>query len=248
MQPLYKGVSPFMKKFIIVSLILLLIIAVFVGCLRKKPQSAASETPQPESQAQPETSITEPVEPSEPPASAPDESETPEETAKVLLDSLSNLDKGKVDELIGQYFGGQSIPEEYLDLLGPISERVTYKIGDTRIDGDKAEVDIAVTSVDAQSAINSIMPAAVTHLAVMQLTGKDVSNPEKILAEYASENIKWDSIQNIKTDCTLYLVTGADGEWKVDATNPENIGFANAISGGAVEVAKNLKSFADKYK
>lgn len=230
-----------MKKMLVVSLVLLVVL---VGCLRKSPQNPTPK--QPQAEPQPEASATEPASPD--PAPPQNKAETPDGAAELLLESISSLNQDKIDELIGQYFGGQTIPSEYISLLEPIAGHVTYKIGESRIDGDKAEVDIAVTSLDAQSAINSVMPGAVAHLAAMQLTGKDVSNPEKILTEYAAKNIKWDKTPTIKTDCTLYLVKGADGEWKADASNPDNLGFANAISGGAVEVANSLKAFADKYK
>lgn len=231
-----RRISYTMKKIFAVSLVLLIVLA---GCFRKTPQSAAPDSDSSEPAAVP--SASEP----EPPKS---KASTPEGAVEELFESIKNMDYDQINELVGQYFENQTLPEEYFLLLKPITERVSYKIGESRIDGDNAMVDISVTAVDAQKAVNSVMPGAVAHLAAMQLTGKDISNPEKIIAEYAADNIKWDSLPTIKTDTTLYLVMGADGDWKVDVSNPDNIDFVNAVSGGAIEVAKDLKSFAERYK
>lgn len=236
-----------MKKIFAIFIILAVVLIVMLsGCLRKIHLPFLPEA------SQEEPAESEPLPPPEPespePESEPEKAETPDGAAEILLENINNLSREQVDELIGQYFGGQALPDEYFALLMPISERLTYEIGEYKIDGDKASVNVSVTAVDAQSAINSVMPRAVAHLAAMQLTGKDISNPEKILAEYAANNIKWDEIPTIEKESTLYLAKGADGEWKVDAANPGNLDFANSISGGAIDVANNLKAFTDRYK
>lgn len=230
-----------MKKIFAISLILLIVSA---GCFRKSQPPVTTELAQPKSSSPPSAESSAP-EVSEP---AANRAATPDGAAEELFENISQLNQEQINELVGQYFDGQTLPDEYFCLLKPISEHISYRMGESRVDGDKAMVDISVTAVDAQKAINSVMPGAVAHLAAMQLTGKDISNPEKILAEYAASNIQWDSLPTIRTDTTLHLVMGADSEWKVDASNPDNIDFANAISGGAVDVAKNLKAFADRYK
>lgn len=236
-----------MKKIFAISTILAIVILVVLsGCLRKVPlpflpdsaQENAADT-EPDAIAEPESPAEESVEDA-PPA--------PDAAAAELLESISSLDRAEIDGLIAQYLGAQTLPDEYFALLKPISERLTYKVGTYEIDGDKAAVQVAVSAVDAQSAINSVLSRAVMHLAALQFTGKDVSNPEKLLAEYAAENIKWDEIPSIKTDATLYLVMDANGEWQVDAANPDNLAFANAVSGGAIDAANNLKSYIDRYK
>lgn len=205
----------------------------FPSCSRMSAPPEPSSAPAPQSEA--------------PSSSQPESSSsTPEEAAEKIMRQISKLDAEQVKELTDEYFAGQEIPEEYYSLLKPMSERVSYKIGNYSVDGDTAMVDVSVTAVDAQSAVNSVMPGAAAHIIVMQMTGKDVSHPEQILADYAAANIEWDTLPTIRTDATLYLIMGADGEWKVDASNPDNLGFLNAISGGGVEVAKNLQSFVER--
>lgn len=228
-----------MKK-IFASLLAFAILLMLPACskLPASQQPSATEsssTPPPKSEAS-----------SAPGRSQAESSSTPDAAAEELMQKISDLNADRINELAGEYFSSQQIPEEYYSLLKPMSERVSYKIGNYKVEGDKAMVDVSVTAVDAQSAINSVMAGAATHLIILQMTGKDVSNPEKIIAEYAAANIEWDSLPTIKTDATLYLITGADGEWKVDATNPDNIGFLNAISGGGVDVANNFQSFVDR--
>lgn len=229
-----------MKKIFAASLTLATLLA-FTACMKifsppdKPAPSESSSVPQSEA-----SSSSAPELPPEPSSS------TPESAAEKIMQQISGIDTSEIKALADEYFAGREIPEEYYSLLEPISERVSYEIGECTIDGDKAAVKVSVTAVDAQSAINSVMPGAATHLIIMQMTGKDVSNPEKILAEYAADNIKWDELPTIKTDTTLYLVKGADDEWKVDASNPDNLDFLNAVSGGGVEVAKSFQSLVER--
>lgn len=230
-----------MKKFFTLSLAVLLL---FAGCSffkwptdRSGSKSSAEEST-PKESSKPESQVSD---------KAPEE-QTPEEVAGELMESISTLDEDTIRALADVYFAGQSVPDTYYSILKPISERVTYEIGNCTIDGDKATVDMTITSVDAQGAINSILPGAVTHLAAMQITGKDMSNPEQILVEYAAKNINWDNLSTVTTDATLHLVKGSDGEWAVDANNPDNLGFANAISGGGIEVAQSLKDLVERFK
>ncbi len=240
-----------MKKIFALSFVVLVILA---GCVRKAPsgQSAPSSsspqaTPPKSSSSQPAKAEGSSIAPKSSSTSS-SEAQTPDKAAEELFENVSKLDREQINEIVGQYFVTQQMPEEYFSLLEPITKRVDYKINSSKVNGEKAQVDVSITAVDAQSAINSVMPGAIAHLAAMQLTGKDITNPEKILADYAAKNIDWDKIPTIKTDATLYLVMGADNEWKVDASTPDNLSFANAISGGAIDVAKNVKAFAERYK
>lgn len=231
-----------MRKLLTVCIVTLIPLVFLSGCLKKIP-TAQSE---PESAAQDPSSAPAQSEPAKPESS--DEASTPTGAADKLLSDLSDLDDERIVALAQEYFAMQSIPEEYYSVIKPLSERVSYKIGNYKINGDNAAVDIAVTAVDAEAAFSRIVPAAVAHLAVMQMTGKDVSNPEKIIAEYIAKNTDWDALPKIKTNTTLHLVMGADGEWKADASNPDNLDFANAVSGGALNVALNLKEVVARYK
>lgn len=227
-----------MKKTIAISLAMLIS---FAGCsmlqFPKQESNVKSEVVQPPQEPQPDSES--------PPPAVPD---TPDRAADKLLSNINELDDAQIDQLAQEYFSMQQFPEEYYDLIKPIAKRVTYKIGSAKIDGDKAAVDVSISAIDAQSAFNSVVPGAIAHLAALQITGKDISSPEKILAEYAAKNIKWDELPTIKTDSTLYLVIGADGEWKVDTNNPDNLEFVNAISGGAVNLAQSLTTFAERFK
>ncbi len=140
----------------------------------------------------------------------------------------------------------QEVPDAYLSLLKPITERVKFDVGKVTEENGKAKVEMTVTSVDAESALNSIVPGALAHLAALQLTGKDVSEPEKLLAQYAADNIAWDDAPTKKTETALHLIQDANGEWQIDVANPENVAFANAVTGGAITVAENLRSFLQR--
>lgn len=238
-----------MKKILSVLLALVTLLA-FSACSRifapKTPEASSSSAETP-SESPSESSAPQSEAPSS--SSAPPQEEssepTPEKAAEKIMEQISDLDMTQVQALADEYFAGQQIPEEYYVILKPISERVSYKIGEYEVTGDTAKVSVTVTSVDMQSALNSVLPGAATHFIIMQMTGKDVSRPEMIFAEYAAENIKWDELATKRTDTYLYLIKGADGEWKVDTSNSENVDFLNAVSGGGVELAKSFQSFVD---
>ncbi len=221
---------------------------IFTGCsirISREPSSSAPE--QAPAPAAPPSSSAAPPSSSKPePSSSAPSAATPEGAAEELINKISNLDDSTVKDLAGQYLSMQEVPDAYLSLLKPITERVEFDVGKvTEADG-KAGVGMTVTSIDAESALNSIIPGALAHMAALQLTGKDVSEPEKILAQYAADNIAWDAAPTIKTETVLYLIQDENGEWKVDAANPENVAFANAVTGGAISVAENLRAFLQR--
>lgn len=234
-----------MKKILAISFVMLMI---FAGCSVLKNPADDSDTNSKSPDKKTPSSSKESSKPESSAASKTAENKAPDKVAEELLDNMSSLDEAKIRELADTYFTGQSIPDAYYGVLKPISERMTYKIGDYKINGDKAEVNVTITSVDAQSAISSILPGAGAHLVAMQISGKDISNPEQILAEYAAKNITWDSLPTVTTKATLYLIKGDDGEWQIDSGNPDNYGFANAISGGGIEAAENLKGLVERFK
>jgi hypothetical protein len=229
-----------MKKAIAFSLAVLVL---FAGCSRLFSREAPSEAP-PQSSAPPASS--KPPEPPEP-EKEPDKT-TPQGAAEELLDKIVEIDEESVKELAAQYLSSQPVPDAYLELLTPITSRVTYDIGKAVIDGDEARVAVTVTSVDAESAIKGVIPGALAHFAALKLTGRDVSEPEKILAKYAADNIDWDNLPTVKTETTLHLVLDENGEWQVDAHNPDNMAFIDAVTGGAVSVAGELQSLAQNFQ
>jgi hypothetical protein len=230
-----------MKKAIAFSLAALML---FAGCSRLFTREAPSQAP-PKSEASPAPAPPAPA-PSKP-ESEPDKT-TPQGAAEGLLQEIVAIDEDSVKELAAKYLSSQPVPDAYIDLLTPITSRVTYDVGKATIDGGKARVAIAVTSVDAESAIKGVLPGALAHYAALQLTGRDVSEPEKILAKYAAENIDWDKLPTVKTDTALHLVKGENGEWQVDSQNPENMAFIDAVTGGAITVASELQGLAQNFQ
>jgi hypothetical protein len=229
-----------MKKAIAFSLAALIL---FAGCSRIFSRFAPSQA-SPPSEAAPA--------PAKPPESSKPESEpdktTPQGAAEELLEEIVEIDEASVKDLAAKYLSSQPVPDAYLELLTPITSRVTYDVGKAVIEGNEARVAITVTSVDAESAIKGVIPGALAHFAALQLTGRDVSEPEKILAKYAAENIDWDNLPTVKTETTLYLKLDENGEWQVNTQNPENMAFINAVTGGALNVATELQGLVQNFQ
>ena len=222
-----------MKKVLALSLVVLIFVG---GCSRKSADGAPAQDPPPQ-----------PDPPSQQERRVHDQ-KTPEGAAANLLDEVIHLDRQETETLIRQHMSINEVPESYYSILSQVSRRVKYKIGASRIDESKAEVDVTITVVDAKKAVYGCMPGALAHLAALQIAGKDISEPEVILANYAATNIDWDKMQTVKNDTTLYLVKSRNGEWAPDQSHPGNIDFVNAVSGGAVDLAESLKSFAERFQ
>jgi hypothetical protein len=229
-----------MKKAIAFSLVTLIL---FAGCSKLFSRDTPSQAPPPSESAPA------PVKPPEPskPESKPDKT-TPQGAAEELLQEIVEIDEDSVKDLAAKYLSSQPVPDAYLELLTPITSRVTYDVGRAVIEGDEARVAITVTSVDAESAIKGVIPGALAHFAALQLTGRDVSEPEKILAKYAADNIDWDKLPTVKTETTLYLMLDENNEWQVNAQNPENMAFIDAVTGGAINVASELQALAQNFQ
>jgi len=230
---MYLGGGCFMKK----VLALLLVVLIFAGgCSRKPGDSAPAQdsTRQSETPSQQERKV--------------HDTKTPEGATASVLDEVIHLDREETEALIRQHLSIKEVPESYYGILSQVCKRIKYKTGASKIDGNKAEVEVAVTVIDAKKAVYGCMPGALAHLAALQIAGKDISEPEVVLANYAASNIDWDKMQTIKKDATLYLIKNRNGEWTPDQNHPGNVTFVNAVSGGAVDLAQSLKSFAERFQ
>lgn len=212
-----------MKKIFAALLAVLMILSVS-ACSKKAEQESF----------EPEESV--PAEETLPP-----DPTTPDGAAEILLDNISSLKGEDIDAAIQEVFPSAQLPQAATELLKPITERMTYTVGNSKVDGDTAMVDVSITAVDAKSALNSVLAGAAAYTA-LQRAGGNTENPEDLFARYIAEHVDWDKAATIKTDATVHLVKGGDGEWKLDTGNPDNLQLANALSGGAVDLLTDISS------
>ena len=222
-----------MKKVLALFFILLILAA---GCSRKPGDSAPAQDPtrQPDAPPLQERKA--------------HDTKTPDGAAAFILDEIIHLGREETESMIRQHLSIEEVPESYYGILSQVCRRIKYKTGAWKINGNNAEVEVNVTVIDARKAVYGCMPGALAHLAALQIAGKDVSEPEVVLANYAASNIEWDKMQTVKKDTALYLVRSRNGEWTPDTNHPGNIAFVNAVSGGAVDLADSLKSIAERFQ
>ncbi|MCL2034639.1 MAG: hypothetical protein FWG94_07905 [Oscillospiraceae bacterium] len=222
-----------MKKLLALFFVLLIFLA---GCSRKPGDSVPSQDPT--------------RRPDAPPLQErkAHDTKTPDGAAAFVLDEVIHLDREETEAMIRQHLSIEEVPESYYGILSQVCRRIKYKTGASKIDGNSAEIEVNVTVVDAKKAVYGCMPGALAHLAALQIAGKDVNEPEVVLANYAASNIDWDKMQTIKKDTVLYLVKSRNGEWTPDTNHHGNIEFVNAVSGGAVDLAESLKSIAERFQ
>lgn len=230
-----------MKKFLIGFFILIIAVAAIIA-YRSYIGGSGGKTELPPEQSSPESS--------EPGASSSEEVDDEAAAAKKavadLLDSLKNWDEDAVDKLMAEMMPDVTLPSTYKKVLRPICESLEYELGNAKAEGGYAEVDVSITSLDARSALNKVISGAVAYVAAKQLMGA-AGTPEEHLIDYLADKIDWRNLSTVRTDATVYLVKAGDGTWKVDATNGDNMGFLDAITGGAVEVIKSLQELAAQF-
>ena len=239
-----------MKKFLLALLFLVVAAAGVIGffayrSMRVEPPVTIEEEPEPESKSESESAR---ESESEPPAAPEDDgAEAAKKAVADLLDSLKNWDEDAIDRLMADLVPDGSLPPTYKKVVRPIFESIDYTIGNAKVDGDTAVVDVAVTTVDARSALNKVLSGAVTYVAARQLMGAS-GTPEEHLIDYLADKIDWRNLSTIRTNTSVYLIRGGDGGWKVDASDADNLDFLNAITGGAVEVIKSLQDLAAQFQ
>lgn len=222
-----------MMKKIFALLLAGIMLAAFSACFKK-------ELP-----PEPETSVSQPEPEASEPGPPPDP-KTPDGAVSILLDDIRDWDDSVIEKALTDAFPSSEFPQAFADVFKPIAERLEYEVGNSKVEGDNAVVDLSVTAADAKSAVNGALAGGAAYVAIKR-AGGDERSPEELFAEYMTNNINWDDTPTIKTDTTVYLVKGADDEWKVDADNPENMPFLNALSGGAVDLVDDLKSLAGQF-
>lgn len=179
-------------------------------------------------------------------ASEPDPT-TPEGAVVLLVSDVKTWDSEKASTFISQATGRDALPEAYGEVVAPILQRLDISVGNSRITGDTAIVDASVTAVDAQRALSDVLVQAMGYVALQQ-AGGNTKDSETLLAEYIVDNVDFSKLSTIKTDCTIHLVEGADGEWKLDMNDPKNLGFLNAASGGMVDLAETMRGLMPQPK
>jgi hypothetical protein len=165
----------------------------------------------------------------------------PEDAVVALMEEIRGWDAvaaaAIVDEVLpGEY--GQTATET---ALLPLLARLEYTLGNSKITGSAAEVDIAVTAPDIKDFAGDMAAEDLGLAAIKRLTGLPVY-VEKNVNDRVAKAVADENLTTIKTDTTVYLRRGGDGVWRLDMTELRNLDFLEALSGGLLAFEEPLRS------
>lgn len=125
----------------------------------------------------------------------------------------------------------------------PKAKEFDYKISEEKIDGDKATINVKITSYNiAGFMVNWITDYMQTASEQFADSTPDDSQMEQMLKE-SYENQKSTLKKDLKKDVKLNLVKD-DGKWKVN-TLKNNDELFNAINGGVIDLSKKIAEDLD---
>ena len=127
----------------------------------------------------------------------------------------------------------------------PILAKLDYRMGNSKIEDNYASVDLSITAADVKDAVRDLVVEAAGLSAIRHFTGLPI-DVEKYVADKLTGIFAEDNLLTISTDCTMYLIMGGDGQWKLDLSDPKNLGLLNAAAGGIIP-QKDLEALITAY-
>lgn len=154
----------------------------------------------------------------------------PKGVVDAYMKACQKLDVEKMEE----YFPGQGSTldrEAYGESDSDFFSRITYELGETAVDGDKATQKIQITTVD----MAAIMTELITELTAEMMTNLGDSEFDSVayLNELLAEKLSNPDAKLITTTVTVNLEKNSDGKWIISSPD-QNAEFLDALSGGIV--------------
>ena len=176
---------------------------------------------------------------------------TPTETADKFLAGLKAKDLEAVEEYYEGDIGDLTMLEEedepaLADVINAMVDKIfdfDYVLGNEKIDGDSATVEVELTTYDFGGIIQEIMGGLMEDAFALKLTGMSQEEMEAEINELIGGKFK-EALDNAAKDHTIKVpmeLTRKDGKWVVkDLASSKD--FLNALSGGLMELADSLQA------
>jgi len=154
---------------------------------------------------------------------------TPSGTAALMLDVLKTMDVGLMQEYAAgddSFIENLNDPtmQQALSIMKNITKNMTYEIKGETIDGDKAVVEVAITTFDSNELIEDMQEKLMTEMLKGTLTTE--ADIEKFAMDYF-DKLDTSKFAKQTTDTTVDLVKSEEGNWMVDASDE----LMNAVMG-----------------
>lgn len=177
---------------------------------------------------------------------------SPTNSTKAAIDAVKALD----GETLAKYYAGE-IPEDFGNMdalysseefasmtddekamLESIVKKVLdfdYAVENEQVDGDKATVDVTITTYDFGGAIQSMMAEVMTQY--MQVaSGGDTEAATAAMIETVQKGLDGLTAKDVSNTVTLGVTKDAEGNWKVDdiatLSEEDQDKLADAVLGG----------------
>lgn len=152
---------------------------------------------------------------------------------KAALDKqFSALKEGNYTEL-GIFASGDSFTEEDQTMMKAMFKKLSYKLGDETVDGDKATVNASISMVDISEIFTNYLMEAFSHMSdTEEWDADETAFYDMIAAEDAPAK---------DFDVQVHMTKTEDG-WAVDEKGNDDL--INAITGGFF---KYLSELADEF-
>lgn len=193
-------------------------------------------------------------------------SAAPEPTPSNAVSGMLDAIKAKDTAGVAKYYAGEisedadlnaelekneqfaALPDDQKALVKSMVDKVLdfdYAVGNEKIDGDKATVDVTFTTYDFGSSVETLMGTIMT-MAMSAQAGGDTSEEagEAAAIEAFQKTLDGLTTKDVSSTVTVNVSKDADGNWKVDdlSTLPEDEAkkLGDALLGGLVTKLEGL--------
>lgn len=170
-------------------------------------------------------------------ASCGNEAEKAEEAKQALTDVMEGFKSGD-EEIVGRYADLSSDPD-LASLLTSSLENMSYEIKSVTVDGNKAEVELSLTTVDS----TQIMQKYIESVAAM-VSGEDYQSRIDTMTKEEYDKLMDEQLENILTGGEVGTVTSDEkvsltkenGEWKLGDSS-----LGDKLLGNTLSAIKQIK-------
>ncbi|NLO88837.1 MAG: DUF4878 domain-containing protein [Clostridia bacterium] len=165
---------------------------------------------------------------------------------KVVEDFLNAMIKGKFEKA-SELCGGTNVEEDVMktseDEQGErfarsILSKVTYEIGDKKVEGDKAEVNVKITAPDLLRITGNVMRELLPMAFAMAFSKEQSEEETNALFEQYFENAINDPNASMTTSEVNFILEKKEGSWVV-VPNEE---LLNALTGNMGKAFAEMES------
>ena len=179
---------------------------------------------------------------------------SPESTVTDFCNALKNFDlrsavsyfDGRNDELENLYSGSFKT-EQLMKYLKNSAAKITYTIGKTKIEKNKAEVPVVFIYVDASSVLSEAVGDYIKQAFSLAFSEKEESELENLFETIFLEKTESTNI-DIQTCNVIFNCVNADGIWKIGPINKSaQDAIVNIVTCNIYNIFSGLEKISNFY-